>query len=134
MANTKRGEVSAVLEDREWTLCLTLEGLAKLEQAFGCDHLMALAERFSTGRFSATELTTIVVTGLRGGGHEVTREQVASMRIEGGASAYVTVVTDLLRATFTGSDPQASAPGKTTGEAPANPSVPQTPTDCHGTV
>ena len=34
MANTKRGEVSAVLDDCEWTLCLTLEGLAELEQAF----------------------------------------------------------------------------------------------------
>ena len=50
MPNRRRGEVALQLGDTRYTLCLTLGALAELEDAFGVQDLMALAERFGTGR------------------------------------------------------------------------------------
>ena len=41
---------------RRRTLVLTLGALAELEAAFGADDLVALAERFGTGRLKARDL------------------------------------------------------------------------------
>ena len=66
MANRHRGEISAVLDGRERTLCLTLGALAELEAAFGADDLVALASRFESGRLSARDIARIIGCGLRG--------------------------------------------------------------------
>ena len=52
MPNRRRGEVALQLGETRYTLCLTLGALAELEDAFGVQDLMALAERFGTGRLS----------------------------------------------------------------------------------
>ena len=67
MANRHRGEVAAVLDGRERTLCLTLGALAELAR-FGADDLVALARRFETGMFSARDIIRILGCGLRGAG------------------------------------------------------------------
>ncbi|HEX2020251.1 MAG TPA: GTA-gp10 family protein, partial [Aurantimonas sp.] len=51
--NRRRGEVPAIIDGRERTLCLTLGALAELEDSFAADNLAALAERFGQGRLSA---------------------------------------------------------------------------------
>ena len=68
MANRHRGEISATLDGRERTLCLTLGALAELEAAFGADDLVALASRFESGRLSARDIVRIIGCGLRGAG------------------------------------------------------------------
>lgn len=100
MVNRRRGEVEVILDGRSHTLCLTLGALARLEGAFGANDLVALAERFETGRFAAGDLIAILAAGLHGGGHDLTREEVAEMRIDGGAAAYARVVMELLTVTF----------------------------------
>jgi len=50
MPNKYRGEIDADLGGRRRTLVLTLGALAELESAFGAADLVALAERFGTGR------------------------------------------------------------------------------------
>ena len=45
--------------------------LAELEDAFGADDLVALTERFATGRLKARDLTRIIGAGLRGAGEAV---------------------------------------------------------------
>ena len=87
MANRHRGEIAATIGGRERTLCLTLGALAELEAAFDAPDLVALAERFETGRLSAGDVTAIIAAGLRGGGAEVTPQDVAAMAIDGGAAA-----------------------------------------------
>lgn len=99
-ANRRRGEIAAVIDGRERTLCLTLGALAELESAFIADDLAALAERFATGRFSARDLMQVVAAGLRGGGEQIDVEDVAAMRIDGGAAGFAAIVADLLRVTF----------------------------------
>lgn len=102
MPNTYRGEISADLGGRQRTLVLTLGALAELESAFGASDLMALAERFGTGRLSARDLVRIIAAGLRGAGETVSDDDVAAMTIDGSATGYVRVAADLIAATFEG--------------------------------
>lgn len=102
MANSHRGEIEASLGGRTRTLVLTLGALAELESAFGADDLMALAERFGTGRLSARDLVRIIAAGLRGAGESISDDEVAALRIEGGVTGYVRIAADLIAATFEG--------------------------------
>lgn len=106
MANPRRGEIEAVFDGRPYTLVLTLGALAELEAAFGAGDLMALAERFESGRLSASDAIDVLRAGIAGGGHVMTREDVARLTIDGGAAAYVRAVADLLAATFGRGDEQ----------------------------
>lgn len=102
MANSHRGEIEASLGGRTRTLVLTLGALAELESAFGADDLMALAERFGTGRLSARDLIRIIAAGLRGAGESISDDEVAALRVEGGVTGYVRIAADLIAATFEG--------------------------------
>ncbi|MEO6382388.1 MAG: gene transfer agent family protein, partial [Nitrobacter sp.] len=92
----------AQLGGRQRTLVLTLGALAELESAFGADDLVALAERFGTGRLSARDLSRIIGAGLRGAGEAVTDDEVAAMTAEGGAAGFVKIAAELIAATFDG--------------------------------
>lgn len=111
MANKYRGEIDAVLDGKVLRLCLTLGALAELEAAFGADDMLALAQRFETGRISANDAIRIVGAGLRGGGHEISDEEVAKMRSEGGIAGFVAIVAQLLSATFGGGQGSAGTAG-----------------------
>ena len=100
MANPQRGEIAVELDGRNWTLCLTLGGLAELEAHFGAADLTTLARRFSTGLFAAGDIIAIIHAGLVGGGHDLTREEVAQMRSSSGAAGYAGIVANLLAASF----------------------------------
>jgi hypothetical protein len=102
MPNTYRGEIAADLGGKRRTLVLTLGALAELESAFGASDLMALAERFGTGRLSARDLVRIIAAGLRGAGEAISDDEVATLTIDGGAAGYVRVAADLIAATFDG--------------------------------
>lgn len=100
MANARRGEVEAVIDGRPHVLVLTLGALAELEAAFGASDLTALAERFGSGRLAARDACAVIAAGLSGAGARVGADEVAAMRIEGGAVGAVRLVNDLLAATF----------------------------------
>jgi len=100
MANAHRGEIEAELGGKRYTLCLTLGALAELEQEFGAGDLVALAKRFEDGRLSARDLIVIIGRGLRGGGHPIGDDELASLSVPGGLQGYVRVAADLLTATF----------------------------------
>jgi hypothetical protein len=100
MANKHRGEIEAEIGGARRTLVLTLGALAELEAAFGADDLVALTERFGTGRLKAQDLICIIGAGLRGAGESVTDDEVARMEVEGGAQGYVRIAAELIAATF----------------------------------
>ena len=102
MPNPHRGEIAAEIGGRERTLVLTLGALAELEAAFGATDLVALAERFGSGRLSAQDLIRIIAAGLRGAGESVTDEEVARMSAPRGAEDYVRIAVALIEATFGG--------------------------------
>lgn len=100
MANRMRGEISAELDGRTWTLCLTLGALAELESALATGDLMGLARRFEAGVLSAADAIRVIGSGLRGAGNDISDDAVARMTTTGGAAGFVTIVADLLNATF----------------------------------
>lgn len=115
MANRHRGEIEAQLSGQSYTLCLTLGALAEIEDAYGGEDLLAIAERFETGRIRASDAIRVIGAGLRGAGHDITDGTVANLRAEGGAAGYLRIVAELLRATF------AVEEGAPPGKAPALP-------------
>ena len=100
MANRHRGEIEAEIGGARAALVLTLGALAELEAAFGADDLVALTERFGSGRLKARDLTRIIGAGLRGAGEAVSDDEVAAMTVEGGAQGYVRIAAELIAATF----------------------------------
>lgn len=103
-ANHRRGEIAALIDGKERRLCLTLGALAELEAAFAVEDLAALARRFSTGSFSARDLTCVLGAGLRGGGWNGSDQEVAAMMVEGGVAGIAAIVAELLAATFGSGD------------------------------
>lgn len=100
MANRHRGEIEAEIGGVRRRLVLTLGALAELEDAFGADDLVALTERFGSGRLKARDLTRIIGAGLRGAGEAVSDDQVATMAAAGGAQGYVRIAAELIAVTF----------------------------------
>lgn len=100
MANARRGEIEATLDGKRYRLCLTLGALAELESGSGASDLVGLAERFEGRRLGARDLIRIIGCGLRGGGNELSDEQVARMTVAGGLGDYVRIAAELLAATF----------------------------------
>ena len=100
MPNKHRGEIEAELGGAKRRLVLTLGALAELEDAFGAEDLVALTERFGSGRLRARDLVRIIAAGLRGAGEAVSEDEVAAMAVEGGAQGYVRIAADLIQATF----------------------------------
>lgn len=100
MPNRHRGEIEAEIGGARRRLVLTLGALAELEAAFGAEDLVALAERFATGRLKARDLTRIIAAGLRGAGDAVSDYDVAAMEVAGGAPGYVTIAAELIAVTF----------------------------------
>lgn len=107
MPNRHRGEIGAEIDGRAHVLVLTLGALAELEAAFGADDLVALADRFGTGRLSARDLVRIIGAGLRGAGEAVSDDEVAAMTMPRGAAGFVAVAAELIAATF--AEPQQPA-------------------------
>jgi hypothetical protein len=110
MANHHRGEIEAEIGGARRKLVLTLGALAELEAAFGAEDLVALAERFGTGRLKARDLIRIIGAGLRGTGEAVADGEVARMDIGGGAAGYARIAAALLAATFGGDAGEAARP------------------------
>ena len=104
MPNRHRGEIEAEIGGARRTLVLTLGALAELEDAFGAADMVALAERFGSGRLKSRDLIRIIGAGLRGAGEQVSDDDVALMDIEGGAAGYVHIAAELIAATFGGDE------------------------------
>jgi hypothetical protein len=110
MANRRRGEVALALGGTRYTLCLTLGALAELEDAFAVTNLAALAERFCSGRLSSRDLIALLAVALRGGGHDMTDEDVRALPLEEGIEPVAWALADLFSATFGGAEAQNPPP------------------------
>ena len=102
MANRHRGEIEAELGGQNYTLVLTLGALAEIEDAYGGEDMIAIAERFESGRIKASDAIKVIGAGLRGAGATLTNEDVARLSVVGGAAGFLRIVADLLKATFSG--------------------------------
>ncbi|MBN8294185.1 gene transfer agent family protein [Rhodobacter sp. NTK016B] len=100
MANPLSGEVSLVLDGERYALKLTLGALAELEEALGADTLVALVERFESGRFRTRDVMALLLAGMHGGGHPVRADTLLAAEIDGGALEAARVAGLLLARAF----------------------------------
>lgn len=100
MVNKMRGEVEAEIGNKTYILCLTLGALAELEAALQANDLNGMIERFEKGRVSARDLLSIIGAGLRGAGHAISNDELATMNIAGGARGAAKIAAELLAAAF----------------------------------
>jgi len=100
MANPWTGEVALVIDGQRRVLKLTLGALAELEQALECASLVALAERFEGGAFSARDVLALVAAGLHGGGLAPGEVDLAQAEFEGGPMAAARAGAELLARAF----------------------------------
>ena len=102
--NPYRGDVTLVLNGEPHTMRLTLGALAELEAALDTGSMLALVERFENGAFSASDLITLLLAGLRGGGGSMDRETLMAGCIEGGPLAAAKAGALLLKRAFSVAD------------------------------
>ncbi|MCB1390233.1 MAG: gene transfer agent family protein [Rhodobacteraceae bacterium] len=100
MANPHAGEVALVLDGQRRVLKLTLGALAELESALGAESLVALVERFESGRFRARDVMALILAGLHGGGHPLPAAALLSAEIDGGPVEAARVAGLLLARAF----------------------------------
>ena len=101
MTNPYAGDVRLVIDGQAHMLRLSLGALAELEASLGEDTLLALVERFESGRFRARDVLALLVAGLRGGGWQGGADDLAHAEIEGGIQGAAHVAAALLARAFT---------------------------------
>lgn len=102
MANPHRGEVAVVLDGQRHIARLTLGALAELEQDLAQDSMIALIERFGSGRFRSRDVLAVLVAGLRGGGWQGGADDLLTVEIGGGAAGAARAAAELLARAFRG--------------------------------
>ena len=100
MANPFAGDVAVWLDGRRHVARLTLGALAVLEAELGEDSMVALVERFETGRFASRDVLAVLVAGLKGGGWQGQAEDLIAVEIRGGAVAAGQAAAQLLARAF----------------------------------
>lgn len=88
------------MDGERHVLKLTLGALAELEASMGADSLVALVERFESGRFATRDVARLLLAGLRGGGWRGDAATVLAAGIEGGPSEATRVAALLLARAF----------------------------------
>ncbi len=102
MANPYRGEAELRINGQVYCLRLTLGALVELEQVLKSTGLVSLVERFENNAFSASDLLALLAAGLRGGGSDLSVEDLSKAEIEGGAMQAARVAARLLALSFAG--------------------------------
>lgn len=100
MANPWRGDVALVVDGQRHIARLTLGALAELEEVLEEGSLIALVERFEGNAFSSRDVLALLGAGLRGGGADISAEQLLHAQIDGGPMAAAKVAAELLARAF----------------------------------
>ena len=100
MNNPWSGIVSLEIDGTTRPMSLTPGALAELEATLGDDSLVELVTRFESGAFSSRDVLSLIIAGLRGGGWDVSRDQLLSADIKGGPMAATRSAAQLLARAF----------------------------------
>jgi hypothetical protein len=100
MVNPLAGEVEVCFGQRTYVAKLTLGALAGLEAELGAESMVALVERFESGRFSSCDVIAVLVAGLRGGGWNGSTDEFLAADFKGGPVGAAHAAAALLARAF----------------------------------
>lgn len=106
MTNTARGETSFLAAGEKFVMRLTLGALAEIESGLSLANLASIAERLK--QLSSSDLAIVAAALLRGGGHDMTPQDV--MRIPADIGTIIGAVSDALAAVGLAKEPQSPLP------------------------
>jgi hypothetical protein len=106
MVNRHRAEVELPIGADRFRLRLTLQALAEMESALGASDLQALGARFSKGRVSARDLTSLIGAAIRGGGATLSDAELAQLLTAEDLPVAMAALGDLFNRSF-GREPKA---------------------------
>jgi Phage tail tube protein, GTA-gp10 len=104
MANPYRGEAALELDERRFTLRLTLGALAELETAFGAEGLAALGEKLGAGKLAARDVLNLLGPLIRGGGERLGEHEISSMITARDLPQVVEAIADCFAAAMPGEE------------------------------
>jgi hypothetical protein len=119
MPNKIRGEAELIAGGRTYRLLLTLGALAEIEDGLGLADLSQVATRLKTVR--AADLAVVAAALLRGGGHDMTPDEV--LRLPCDLGTLVAAVTAAFDAAGLAKDPARSSSEAIARGADNNPFV-----------
>lgn len=100
MANPFQGEVQLWLDGQPHQARLTLGALVELETELGAESMVALVERFESGRFSSRDVAAVLLAGLRACGWTGDMARLMGSDLRGGPVAAAQAAALLLARAF----------------------------------
>ena len=95
MTNRLRGEVACSLGGTAYTLCLPFKEMLMVEETLH-QGILDVAKVFAEGRAGLREITTILWCGMRGGGAQLSFEEVGDLVTREGISLSLTLAMTVL--------------------------------------
>jgi hypothetical protein len=114
MTNPKRGEFQMELGSQNWKARVTMDGLARIEQACGCG-ILKILQKLSDGDLTTSEICSVLLPIVRSGGNDVTIKDIQSAVWEGGLAKAMTITGETLAIALSGG--QELGNGQTAEEA-----------------
>ena len=109
MTNPMKGEVEVQLGDKSYSCRLTLDSLIKIATALDTG-ILKIAQNMAEGNVRLSDVISILLPALRGGGNDLQQKDVIKIVEEVGIVRSTVVAAELLASTI--SDPQGETEGK----------------------
>lgn len=104
MTNPKRGEITLNLGDKVYNCKVTMDGLARIEQACGCG-IVKILTKLTEGDLTTTQICNIMLPIIRSGGNDVSIKDVQAIVWDAGLAESMKVIGEVLATSLSSDDP-----------------------------
>ena len=101
MTNPKKGEMKISLGEKTWNSRVTMDGLAKIEDACGTGILKVL-QKLSDGDLTTSQMCNILLPIIRSGGNDVNMKDIQSSVWDAGLADAMKAVGEILSVSLGG--------------------------------
>lgn len=95
MPNPKRGEMTLNLGGKAYNCKVTMDGLARIEQACGCG-IVKILTKLTDGDLTTTEICSILLPVIKSGGNDVSIKDIQEIVWGAGLADSMRVVGEVL--------------------------------------
>jgi hypothetical protein len=95
MPNPKRGEMTLNLGGKTYNCKVTMDGLARIEQACGCG-IVKILTKLTDGDLTTTEICSILLPVIKSGGNDVSIKDIQAIVWGAGLADSMRVVGEVL--------------------------------------